>query len=478
MRHDFRNIRRVIISGVLATTVACGAYAGGDDTGRYLRREMPERWAYTSPYQQNDPADDKWWETLGDPTLDTLIARGKENNFDILAAMKRIESARAQTGMARSAYYPSLSLGAGWTKERVSGATVSPLGDASTTSFFNFGISASWEIDLFGRITSDVRRSKAQFRATRAEYEGMMVAVSAQIATDYVNYRVAQLQLNLAHDHSASQLAVVKIAEARHEAGLASALDVAQARTIYYSTLASIPPLENSVNTLRNALATLVGVYPADLPSSVDSAPSLPDCHHMVSTGVPADLLRRRPDIAQAEAGLAAAAASVGIARKDFLPTLRIDGSISTQSHDGGELFTGRSFGWSVTPTLSWTIFSGLSRKYAVAEAKASMEALIESYNLTVMNAVAETDNAISEYLTSLREIDALARSMEESRQAYKLSVDLYKSGNSGFTNVADAQISYLTYANSLIAARGNAVVALINLFRALGGGAETAPAA
>ena len=173
----------------------------------------------------------------------------------------------------------------------------------------------------------------------------------------------------------------------------------------------------------------------------------------------------------QAEQELSAAAAALGLAKKEFLPTLSIQGHIGTDSHKAGNLFKKESFSYSIAPTLTWTLFSGFSRKYAVAEANAQMEALISSYHSTVQTAVSEVDNAIYSYARALETIQGIQEALNQSHKAYTLSVDNYKSGNTSFTNVADAQMSYLTYSNQLVEQQGAAITSLITLYKALGGG-------
>ena len=245
---------------------------------------------------------------------------------------------------------------------------------------------------------------------------------------------------------------------------------VAQAKTVYYSTLSTISPLRAQIHSLRNSLALLTGATADALPSSLDSLAPLPQCNPIPLTGVPADVIRQRPDIMQSEQNVSAAAAAIGIAKKDFLPTLAIARSIGTSSHDAGNLFKSGSFTYSIAPTLSWTLFSGFSRKYAVAEAKAQMEALIQEYNYTLQNAYFEVDNAIYSYSMCLATITDLNETENQSHLALTRSVDLYKTGNSNFTPVADAQMSFLTYTNSLITAKGNALNALVSLYKSLGG--------
>lgn len=463
----------------LATATCVLVFTASAETPETARQiaagRMPERWVYESPYSVTDSVSSMWWKSFNDPVLDSLIATGRANNYDIAAAIKRMAVAKAQTGIARAGYYPTAGISAGWTKERASGMTTSHTAPATSDSYFNIGADVSWEIDVFGKVRAGVNEKKASWRASRAEYEGVMLSVSAEIATTYIDYRVAQTQLAIAKSHSESQLKIVKIAEARHETGLASALDVAQARTVYSSTLSTIPPLESQIHTLRNSLALLLAEYASELPASLDSAQVLPFCPAVPAAGVPGDLMRRRPDIIAAEQNLAAAAAALGLAKKEFLPTLSIRGNIGTASHRADNLFSKESLTYSIEPTLSWTLFSGFSRKYAVAEARAQMEELIVSYHSTVQTAVSEVDNAIYSYARSLETITALEEALAQSHRAYTKAVDLYKSGNSGFTNVADAQMSYLTYSNQLIAAKGTAITSLITLYKALGGGTDTA---
>lgn len=196
----------------------------------------------------------------------------------------------------------------------------------------------------------------------------------------------------------------------------------------------------------------------------------MPEYRQLVPMGVPANLLRRRPDIVAAEYELAAYAAELGIAKKDFLPTLSINGSVGVSSHKAGDLFNDNSFEYSIAPTLSWTLFDGFARKYAVSEAKEQMKIGIENYNLTVMTAVQEVDNAMIAYTSSLKAIDSYTKVINQCDESFHLSVDAYKEGLTSFTNVVDAQINSLTYANSLISAKGDALVNLVDLYKALGG--------
>ncbi|MCC8071600.1 MAG: efflux transporter outer membrane subunit [Bacteroidales bacterium] len=436
-----------------------------------LERPLPEQWQYASDYSMELPTDDPWWQTFGDQTLDSLIALGEKNNYDLLQAAHRIEIARQGLRQIRAQYMPTLSFSGGWSKARTSGMTTSRAMSASTIDYFSIGVDMSWQIDLFGKITAQAREKKAVWQATRAEYVGGMVSVAANIATAYIQLRTLQSELLVAQAHIASQERVVKITEARHEAALASGLDVAQALTIYYSTQASVASLQTSIAQTINSIGVLLGVYPGELDAWLGEPKDLPDYHHMVAVGVPMELLRRRPDIIEAEYTLASYAAAVGIAKKEFLPTLTLTGSIGTEAHNGKDLFKHNSLTYAIAPTLSWTIFDGMARSAAVASARQQMEIGIENYNLTVLTAVQEVDNALTAYHYDLQYIATIEKVVEQAQRSFDLSLDQYKSGLSSFTNVADAQITLLEYADELVSARGQALTALVTLYQALGGG-------
>ncbi len=435
---------------------------------RFDADDMPSRWAYTTDFDQTVPTDDAWWRSFGDAMLDSLIAIGIDRNYDIAMAARRIEIARQGVRRAQAAYYPSVTANAGWTRARSSGAVVSPEIDASTSSYFGLGIDMNWEIDLFGKITARTRQEKASFKASRAQYAAMAVSITSKIASAYMRLRTLQGEKAVLQEHISSQKRVVEITEARFEAGISSMLDVAQAKTTYLSTEASITTLNTDIATAINTIGVLTGMFPEQIHAMLDTPRELPDFHQIVAVGVPMELLRRRPDVVEAEY---ADAAALGIAKKDFLPTLSIAGSIGTQAHDAGDLFSDRSFTYSIAPTLSWTVFDGMARKAAVVSAREQMQVGIDNYNLTLLTAVQEVDNAMSQYVNSLHYIDLIEQVVEQAQKSFELSIDLYKKGLSSFINVSDAQIARLQYADELVSARGAALSALINLYQALGGG-------
>jgi len=450
---------RLFIVILAAVAAVWPSYGGVPES---LQRPMPGAWTYASEFDQVSPSDDGWWRGFDDAVLDSLIGMGERANFDVAMAARRMESARQQMRVARAAYFPQIGVQGGYERSRSAGVT------ANT---FTAEATASWQIDLFGKVTASVRQSKAQYRASRAEYAGAMVSLAGDIASHYVQLRVWQAELAVARAHIERQDTIAGIANTRFECGLASKIDVDQAQMILYSTRASVPALESSIHTAVSALALLVGMYPSEIEALLAPTDGLPDYRRLIGAGVPSELLRRRPDIVAAEYNLAAAAAAVGIAKKDFLPTLTLNGSVGVVSDGHGKFFSRDRLAYSVAPTLSWPVFDGMARSARVAAARADMEALVEQYNYTVMNAYNEVDNAMNSYLNSMRQIAEYERAAAAADEFLRLSLDLYTQGLSDFTNVANAQVDLLTYTNSVIVARGQAMSALVSLYEALGGG-------
>ncbi len=442
-----------------------------DDSNRWLMDSVPSKWNYKSAYSQKLPTDDSWWRTFEDRTLDSLINMAESKNYNLASALSRIEMAKKTLDAAKSAYFPTINLAAGWSKGQSSGASGPVVTKSSSYDYFSLGATMQWEIDIFGKITQNVKANKAAYNATKAEYDGVMVSLAANVAKAYINLRMYQNELDVANSHLAEQEKVLKIVEARFKAGLASMLEVSQSRTVVASTKASIPPLKAMIDTSINSLALLTASYPEDVYTWLSATAPMPRVVYGANLGVPADLLRRRPDIIQAEYELAQYAAQVGMAKKDFLPTLSMSGSIGTQAHEAKNLFGDHSMYWEVNPTLSWTLFDGLARNYKTAEAKAQLEAAVDSYNYTVMNAVVEVSNATTTFKSTMETIQLTDDVIEQSKKSLDLSVELYKKGLSPFNNVVDAQISYLTNQDSKITAQGKALTAVVNLYEALGGG-------
>ena len=398
----------------------------GQQAEKYLSHPLPAGWQeQDAMFQQALPVDDHWWKVFEDVTLDSLIRVAVKQNPSALMAMNRMDMAKANLRIMRAGYYPSLSLDAGWSRQQTSGNTGTGQSQ-SRVGYFDAGVKMSWQADVFGAIRQRVKAQKESFAASREEYNATMVSLCAEVASAYFNLREAQQELGVLQRNALSQKAVVEITEVRYNTGLVSKLDVVQAKSVYYSTLASIPSVESGIIQYTNALAVLLGLYPQDVASSLENSRPLPDYIEPVEVGVPGQLLLRRPDVRAAERQVNAQAALLGASKSDWLPSFFLNGSLG----------------------------------YA-----------INRFNNTVLTAVQEVDNAMSSYRNSIKQIVACREMVNQGKEAFKLSLDLYKQGLSPFQNVLDAQRSLLSYENALVQAQGYSLICLVQMYQALGGG-------
>lgn len=432
---------------------------------------IPRQWTYAPQFDQTLPVEDSWWQLFGNKELSDLIELAERNNYNVRMALRRIDIAQNALKAARSPLYPTVDLSAGWTATQQSGRTTKHIMKTEAMNYFQLVASMQWEIDVFGRVKAQEKLQKASLEVSRADRDAVLVSVAASVAKAYFQLRVAQAELQVARTHIESQEKIEHITEVREETGLASGLDVSQAKQVMLQTRAMIPQLEQTIRSSINALAMLTGRYPDDLAYLLKGNTALPELSKVTPVGIPADLLRRRPDIVQTEKMLAEYAAQVGIAEKDFLPTLSLSASAGTAAHNPLRLFTGRSYTWEIAPQISWTAFDGMARKYRTNEAKLQLEAGVDNYNMVVLTAYQEVENAMAIYSSALEAIDIDTKLLEQANETMRLSLDLYKQGLTDFSNVADAQISTLTARNRQLSDQGEALAALVTLYQALGGG-------
>ena len=439
--------------------------------GKYLERPLPDGWQEKDTlFQQVLPVDDQWWKVFEDDTLDSLINLAMKQNPSVLMAINRIDQAKAQWRISQSDFYPSLTFNGGWSRQQTSGnlGTGNP---QAWTGYYSASIQMSWQLDVFGVIRQKARAQKELYAANKEEYNATMVSLCAEVATAYFNLREMQQEVDVLKRNAASQEAVVAITEARYKTGLVSKLDVAQAKSVYYSTLASIPATEASVIQYLNTLAVLLGLYPQDVTDALSIARPLPDYVEPVGVGVPGELLLRRPDVRAAERQVNAQAALLGASKLDWLPEFFLNGSFGYAANDIKDMGKKGSMTWSIAPSMTWTLFNGGQRLNEDRLQRAQLDESINSFNNTVLTAVQEVDNAMSAYKNSIKQIVACREMLYQGKEAFDLSLDLYKQGLTPFQNVLDAQRSLLTYENTLVKAKGYSLVCLVQMYQALGGG-------
>lgn len=430
---------------------------------------MPENWPSDNElFDQTLPVEDNWWKIFGDSQLDSLIGLAIQQNLDVEEALSRIEQARLGVVIQQGNLLPSILVNGGWARQQTSGNTGN---SAQWSGQYNLKAQMNWELDLFGSIRQQIKAQQGTYRASEEEYRGVMVSLCAQVATAYFNLRQYQQEHEVLEHNCESQLAVVRLTEARYSSGLASRLDVAQAQQVYYGTLAQLPAMKANIVHMMNQLAVLLGQYPQNVVNGLEVPVPLPDYIEPVQVGVPAGLLLRRPDIRQAERQVEVQAALLGAAKREWFPQFFLNGSIGYTSTDLNRLVRAGSVEWEIAPSMSWTIFNGGQRYYTVNQNRTQLDQTIIAFNRVVLQAMQEVSNVMSTYTHSIEQMVATRQALNYSQQALALSLDLYKQGLTTFQSVLDAQRSLLSSEESLVQARGYSLTTLVQMYQALGGG-------
>lgn len=453
------------------------AQQGAEEGGVPLQGEvmiaapLPDSWNEGKVFNQALPVDDTWWRNFNDPVLDSLIYVARNSNYSVFAAMENIKKARAAWRAAQGNLMPQFNLGIGWQRAKTSGNIASTMYNEAWEGEFSTAVSMQWQADVFGSIYMRSKAQKKLFMATEEEYNAVMVSLVANVATTYFSLRQSLAEMWVLRENVASQREILNITIARYDSGLASKLDVAQARSVYQSTLAQIPAMQATIDSYRNSLAVLLGTLPENLAGWLQEGYALPTYIAPIGTGIPAELLLRRPDLRAAERQVEANAALLGATRRDWFPQLLIGGSIGFSSGEMKTLFRSRSFTWEIAPSIKWNIFGGNDRVNATREARATLDSSIFSFNEKMLTALQEVESAMSQYENSITQIVALREAVNQNEETLTLSLELYKQGLTPFQNVLDAQRSLLTYQNYLVQAQGGSLIYLVQLYEALGGG-------
>ncbi len=442
---------------------------------KYLHDTLPAQWVQQELFEQKLPTKDRWWKQFNDPVLEQLMAWAVEKNYDVLQAIDKMDAARASWRMQQSGFYPQIEAAAGWTPQSASiglNPMIAALGSDRTSQPGTAQLNLAWEVDIIGRVRKSAAAQKHLYRASRSEYNAVMVALCAQVATVYMDCRMAQKQLAVAKANLVSQKNILDIVEARFKSGLVSALDVAQAASLYENTRANIPMLEAALLSYSNTLGMLIGDYPWKLRTMLEaSAGDFPAHPDKVAVGIPADIIRQRPDVNAVESGVLSAAAQVGATKADWWPKFYVNASIGYGSNNFEGFGKDDNLFWQIGPLVRWTLFSGGQQMQATKAARASLDAQINEYNKTILTALMEVDNAMNLYGKSIEQVAAMNRAVKQAQKTLDLSLDLYTQGLADFQNVQDAQRYLYYYQSSNVSYEGQSLQYLIQLYKSLGGG-------
>lgn len=419
------------------------------------------------------PVPARWWVLFNDAALVALQSHAQAGNLDLQMAAERIEQNRAQLGIANSYLLPSAGAGASYAREALSGhGKLAALGAPTRASdFWQTGFDAGWEIDLWGRAQRAREGAGAALQAAIYDREAARVALSAEVARTYLQLRGMQAQIGIARQNLEIAEHALSLVESRERNGTATRFETSSARARLATIRGTVPALAQSRDALLNALALLLGKKPRALDEQLREAMPLPSLPTEVPVGIPSELARRRPDILRAEAQLHAATAAIGVAKADFYPRIALRGRIGTEAFESRDLDDRGSRFFSIGPTIYLPIFEGgrLTQRLALNEARQRTAAL--AYRQTVLQAWHEIDNALDAWSAQQRRHAELLLAYEQNRQALHAAERGYREGAADYLGVLTAQHSLLASQTELSSCATSAALALVNLYKSLGGG-------
>ena len=447
--------------------------------------DVADEWIDIEDSKVKSESDDlaEWWSVFNDPILDSLISSAYKQNLTLQIVGLRVLEARAQLGIAKGNLYPQVQQARG-------GATYNKISkNVANSSFgdlnywdFDAGFDAAWELDFWGKFKRGIESADASLLANMAAYDDFLVSLLAEVANAYVTIRTFEKRIVLAEENVTLQKRSLRITEVRFQNGATTELDVQQAKTLLRNTQATIPQLETGDRQARHALSTLLGKPPSELNDILAGVNEIPVAPTEVAAGIPAELLRRRPDIRRAELETAAQSALIGVAKADLYPSFSLFGSLGLISSGGtdltrsgkdgaDELFDGDSLEFFAGPAFTWNIFNYGRIKNRVRIQDARFQQLIVNYQDTVLRAAREVEDAMVGFLRAQETEIYLSESVDAAARSVDLALLQYRDGVTDYQRVIDTQTSLVDQQDVWTQTRGDISSNLIAMYRALGGG-------
>jgi len=408
-----------------------------------------------------------WWSILHDPVLTHLVESAVAGNLDLKEARARVREARARRGISEAARFPAIDAGGSARSSRSSEET----GSGSERELYAAGFDAAWELDVFGGNKRAVEAAEADLQASEEDLRDVLVSLLAEVALNYVELRSFQTRLTVAEANLEAQEETYNITRWRRQAGLTTQLDVEEARYSLEQTRAQIPGLHTGLKQTENRLAVLMGQHPGSLDDTLAERKAIPVTPLEVAVGVPADILRRRPDVRRAERRLAAQTAQIGVATADLYPRFSLLGSIGLEALSPGNLFSTGSRTHGIGAAVAWPLFdAGTIRNNIEVQTALQQQALIR-YEAAVLTALEDVENALVAYAREQSRRQSLTEATEAAWRAVELAKKQYVSGLIEFNNVLIAQRSLLSLQDQLAVSESEVTSNLIALYKSLGGG-------
>ncbi len=484
---DFRRFRMVWLPLFLSTLLFSGCTMVGPDFLRPSTKlslqwlEAGDARVKTGPTSCRD-----WWKAFNDPVLEELIQTAYRQNLSLRAAGVRVFEARAQVGIAVGQFFPQSQQMLGSqnynrNSERSSSAPQSDqlgLGVGFDYNQAQIGLSANWELDFWGKFRRAIQSADAGLLSSIAAYDWALVSLTGDVARTYVHIRTLEERLRIARDNVETQKESLKIAEARFRGGATSERDVQQALTQLNSTEASIPQLEMLMRQQLNALSILLGLPPSDLGERLSKASGIPDVPAEITVNMPAELLRRRPDIRSAEFQAEAQCAQIGVAKAELFPAFSLSGNFGFLAADVGRFALGDLSSWrsrtgSIGPAFQWDLLNYGQITNNVRLQDALFQEYLVNYQNTVLQAQQEVEDGLVSFLKAQERVQALVKAVDAAKRTVDLSLIQYREGATDYTTVLTAQKDLLSQQDNLAQGQGAVPQGLIAVYRAFGGGWE-----
>jgi len=453
-----------------------GAYRGAaPDASDQAQPQSPQAQAQQEAKPQSQPAaqqavqslgDEKWWDVFQDPDLQDLIRTALKNNFDVRIAATRVLQARAQLGITRADQFPSLGAGGNITSQQ--NPKIGPIPSYELTQGALVA-SASWNLDFWGKYRRATEAARANLLVNEWAQKAVISTLVADVAADYFTLRQLDLQLEISKRTYADRKQALGLQQTLLEHGINSQLDVSQSEQLVYTAATEIPDLERQVAQEENAISVLLGRNPGDIPRGLKltEQPHSPE----VPAGLPSQLLERRPDIREAEQNLVAANAQIGVAKAAYFPQISLTGTAGYESPSLTSLFTGPAGLWSLAGSFTQPIFEGGRLKNGVRLSEAQREQMLLTYQQTIQGAFRDVSNALVAYRKD-REFRIQQQNLLASAQdAAQLSNQRFNAGTTDYLEVLTNETNAFSAELGLAQAQGNELIALVQLYQALGGG-------
>ena len=440
--------------------------------------QVPAAWSEATDATPMAPVGEdlaRWWRRLDDPVLSELIDAALVGSTDLRRARASLREARARRALAGAELFPTVTGLASGSHSRTS--PQSGDGDSRSSELYSAGFDASWELDVFGGIRRGVEAAQSELEASAADLHATQVSVTAEVALNYVEARAAQTRLAIARSNLESQTETLQLTDWRAQAGLVSSLDVEQSRANREQTRAQIPSLETGLAQAEHRLAILLGQAPGAVREALAAPAAILPLPDRLAIGIPADTLRQRPDVRAAERRLAAQTARVGQAEAARYPSFNLSGSIGLEALTVGALGGSGTLVQTLVAAVSATLFDGGRLRQLVEIQSAVQEQALIGYEATVLTALEEVENALVALSNSRSREEALRSAADAARNAALLARHRYTSGLTDFQTLLDTERTVLNIEDGVAITQAEGASALVQLYKALGGGWSAAPA-